>query len=220
MTIMPSIPSTQMRTDASLSGASVGIVTVIQNHRLNITEKGFHWIVIWTPFRQGNPMQLKRPHGLLGLPCFAGMRPVLIEGDTDIVARIPAAHTPHELADLCGAFAWQERPVCAPTVDLIEEEEIELAPCLLLTRQHELFGRRVSAPPIGFDGNDLDVKEQQPALPWPMAPQQPNTAQNRTTLGISAEQFALDSAKMQPPFLSIRRRCSRLMALRRRCWIR
>lgn len=40
MTIMPPIPSTQMRTDALLSGSRVGIVPVIQNHRLNITEKG------------------------------------------------------------------------------------------------------------------------------------------------------------------------------------
>lgn len=182
--------------------------------------KGFHWMVIWTPFGQGNPMQLERPHRLLDLPRFAGMRPVLIEGDPDVVARIPAAHTPHELTDLCGAFAWEERPVCAPTVDLIEEEERALAPCLLLTSQHEPFGRRVSAPPRGFDGNDWDGKEQQPALPWPMAPQQPNTAQNRATLGISAEQFALDPTTMQPPFLSTRRRCSRLMVLRRRCWSR
>ena len=106
MTIMPPIPSTQMRTDTSLSGAGVGIVTVIQNHRLNIAEDGFYWIVIRTPFGQRNPMQLQRPHRLLGLPRFAGMRPVLIEGDPDIAARIPAAHTPHELTDLVGAFAW------------------------------------------------------------------------------------------------------------------
>jgi hypothetical protein len=61
------------------------------------------------------------------------MRPVLIESDPDVVARIPAAHTPHELTDLGGAFAWQECPVCSPTVDLIEKKEIELAPGLLLT---------------------------------------------------------------------------------------
>lgn len=134
MTIMPPIPSTQMRTDTSLSCASIGIVTVIQNPRLNIAEDGFYWIVIWTPFRQRNPMQLQCPHRLLGLPRFAGMRPVLIESDPDVVARIPAAHTPHELTDLVGAFAWQERPVGSPTVDLIEEKEIELSPCLLLTR--------------------------------------------------------------------------------------
>lgn len=160
-------------------------------------------------------MQLERPHRLLGLPRFAGMCPVLIQGDPDVVARIPAAHTPHELTDLYGAFAGEERPVGTPTVDLIEEEEIELAPRLLLTGQHELFGRRVSAAPIGFDGNDLDVKKEQPAVPGPMAPQQPETTQNRATLGISAQQFALDPTKMPPPFLSTRRRCSRLMVLRR-----
>jgi hypothetical protein len=133
MTIMPPIPSTQMGTDSSLRCAGVGIVTVIQNHRLNIAEDGFDWIVIRTPFGQRNPMQPQRPHRLLGLPRFAGMRPVLIESNPDVVARIPAAHTPHELTDLVGAFAWQERPVGTPTVDLIEKEEIELSPCLLLT---------------------------------------------------------------------------------------
>lgn len=217
MTIMPLIPSTQMRTDASLCGAGVGVVTVIQNHGLNITEQRFHGIIIWTPFGQGNPMQLERPHRLLGPPRFAGMCSVLIKGDPDGMVRVPAAYTPHELTDLCGTFPWQERPVGAPTVDLIEQKEIKLAPCLLLTSQDEPFGRCVSASPIGFDGNDLDVKEEQPALPGPMAPQQPKTAQNGVTLGISAEQFALDPPKKQPPFLSIRRRCSRLIVLTKRC---
>jgi hypothetical protein len=67
------------------------------------------------------------------------MCPVLIESNPDVVTRIPAAHPPHELTDLGGTFAWQERPVGAPIVDLIEEEEIELAPCLLLTSSHAVF---------------------------------------------------------------------------------
>lgn len=214
MTVMPPIPSTPMRTDTSLRGAGVGIVTVIHNHRLHIAENGFYWIVIRTPLRQRNPRQPQRPHRLLGLPRFAGMRPVLRESDPDLVARIPAAHTPHALTDLVGAFAWQERPVGSPTVDLIEEKEIELSPCLLLTSSHEAFGRRLTAPPIRFDGHDLDVKEQQPGLLWPMAPQQPDTAQNGATLGIRAEQFALDPPQVQPPFVRTRRRCSRRMVLR------
>jgi hypothetical protein len=57
-------------------------------------------------------------------------------------------------------------------------------------------------------------------LPGPMAPQQPDTAQNGATLGISADQFARDATKSQPPFLRTRRRCSRLMVLRRRGWMR
>ena len=193
-TITSPIAPTQMRTDAALGRAGIGIVTIIQNHRLDITEKGFHRIVIRATLGQRNPMQLQRTHRPTGLTRFTWMRPILIEGYPHVVGRIPTAYLLHELAHCVGAFAWHERPVGSPTVDLIEEKEVELSPSLLLPSQYELFGRGIASTTIGFDRDDFGVKEQQLSLRWSMAPEHAQTAQNRTALGIVADQFALDAA--------------------------
>lgn len=192
--IMSPIAPTQMRTDASLGRADIGIITVIQNHQLDITEESFHRIVIRAAFGQRNPVQLQGAHGPTALPRFTRMRPILIEGEPHVVSGIPAAYLLHELTHLVRAFAWHERPVGSPTVDLIEEEEIELSSGLLVPSQDELCGCRIASTAIGFDRNDFDVKEQQPPLRWPMPPEQAQAAQNRAALGIIAEEFALDAA--------------------------
>ena len=193
-TITSPIAPTQMRTDASLGRASIGIVTVVQNHQLDITEEGFHRIVIRTAFGQRHPVQLQCAHCLTGLARFTWMRPLLIKGDPHVVRRIPAAHLFHELTYLGGAFAWHERPVGSPAVDRIEEQERALPSGRLLASQHELLCRRLSSATIGFHSDDLDVKDQQDTLPGPMPPEHAQAAQNRAALRIVAAEFALDAA--------------------------
>lgn len=148
------------------------------------------------------------------------MRSILIKGDPYRLVRIPPSHLLHELTDRVGAFARQECPAGPPAVNFIEEDKIDLPPGLVLARQHQPFCRRRASSTVGFDSNDLDIKEPQHAVPWPMTPAPAEAAQNRAALGIVTDQLALAPAKAQPPFLSNRRRCSRLTGGRTRCVIR
>src|SRR5262249_8965962 len=69
---------------------------------------------------------------------------------------------------------------------------------------------------VGPDRHHLDIEEQQGGPARPVPPDRPQPPQDRGPLRVGATEFPLDAAKVDPPFWSTRRRCSRLMALTRR----
>jgi hypothetical protein len=48
-------------------------------------------------------------------------------------------------------------------------------------------------------------------------PNRPDSPEDGQPLRVGADELALDAPQGDPPFSSTRRRCSRLMALTRRC---
>lgn len=65
--IVAPIASAQMSTTAALRGASFSIITVVQNHLLNITEDRFHRVVVRADFGQADQMRLASSHHAPGL---------------------------------------------------------------------------------------------------------------------------------------------------------
>ncbi len=56
------ITSLEIPADALLSRFDIGIITVIQDHQLNITEDVLHRVIIGTALWQRDPMQLQLAH--------------------------------------------------------------------------------------------------------------------------------------------------------------
>src|SRR5207249_512112 len=133
---------------------------------------------------------------------------------------IPAPHPPHELADPRRILAGVESPVRLPPLDLVGREQVETSPRLLVAGQYQSPCRGVAAAAIRFDRDRLDIEEQQDAAPRPVPPAGSNAGQNRLAARVGADQFALHTAQGEAPFLSRRRRCSRLILCRTRCLIR
>lgn len=114
-----------MSTDPTLCGFRIWIIAALKDTALNVTEQCFYWIIVRTPFRQTDPVQLQFAHRAACLAAFAGMRAILIQGDPDFLIRIPAAHAAHKLADILRTFPRQESPMNAPAAQVIAQEEIE-----------------------------------------------------------------------------------------------
>lgn len=60
--IPAAVDGLKVSTDAPLRGLDIVIITVIEDHELNITKHIFNRIVIRTAFGQSNPMQLQLSH--------------------------------------------------------------------------------------------------------------------------------------------------------------
>lgn len=60
--MLAAVDGLKVSTDALLRRLGIVIITVIEDHELNITEHVLNWVVIRTAFGQGNPMQLQLSH--------------------------------------------------------------------------------------------------------------------------------------------------------------
>src|SRR5678809_1674898 len=110
-----------MSADPSLCSFCIWIVATFKDTPLNVTERRFHWIIVWTPFRQTDPVQLQFAHRAARLAAFARMGAILIQGDPDFPIRIPMSHTAHKLADILRAFPGQKSPMNAPAAQVITQ---------------------------------------------------------------------------------------------------
>ena len=161
-------------------------------------------------------MQLEFPHQPARLPAFARVGAVLVQHHPDRLPGVPAAQPPQESADIRRPFAREEGPPAAAPVELVEQKQVELAPRLLAAGQDQAAGAGVTPTAVGPDRHHLDIEEQQGGPARPVPPDRPQPPQDRGPLRVGAMEFPLDAAKVDPPFWSTRRRCSRLMALTRR----
>jgi hypothetical protein len=86
--IGPPIPSAEMGTDAMPARSGIGIIAIVQDHRLDVTVDCLDRIVIGAGFGQADPVESQGPHHPPRLPRFARMRPVLVQGGG--IAPVPA----------------------------------------------------------------------------------------------------------------------------------
>ena len=96
-------------------------------------------------------------------------------------------------------------------VDLVEQEQVEPPPGLLIPPQYQAFGPCVTSAAIRLDRDRLHIEEGQDGSAWAVVPARPQPVQDQMPIGIGAEELATDAAKCVPPFFSTRRRCSRLI---------
>ena len=60
--ILPAVAPSQVPADSSLRRLYVGIVAVIEDHQLDITEDRLDCIIVWAARGQRDPMQLQPSH--------------------------------------------------------------------------------------------------------------------------------------------------------------
>src|SRR5262249_57160272 len=108
------------------------------------------------------------------------------------------------------------RRPAAPRVNLEEKNGVDLPRRLGGGGQAKGAGAGVTPTAVGPDRHHLDIEEEQGGTARPVPPDRPQPPQDRGPLRVGATEFPLDAAKVDPPFWSTRRRCSRLMALTRR----
>ena len=215
-----SISPLQMAADPLLGRPLIGVVTVVQDLLLNVVENRFIRIVVRASFRQAGPVQVELPHHRardLGLD---GVRRIPIQGDPHGHSWIPPSHAPQELTDILGPFAGEESPMNAAMIHLVEQEQVEPAAGLLIALQHQAFGSSVTPAAIGLHRDGLDIEISQDSTAGSVLPPRAQAMQDHAPVGIGGEEFASHAAQAVPPLLSTRRRCSRLMFLTTRCWIR
>ena len=73
---------------------------------------------------------------------------------------IPLANSPHEPAQMGGAFVIIKGLAPATGIDLVGDEQIEQAAGLLPALENQAFGRSIAPGAVGFDGNGLFIEEQ------------------------------------------------------------
>ena len=98
------------------------------------------------------------------------MRSILIEEDPHRLVGIPSTEALHEPTDVLRIFGGHKSPTDSAGIDFIERKQIEFAFRLLRLRQDEPFFPCIASPPIGFDGDDFDIKKQQQPLARSMPP--------------------------------------------------
>ena len=105
----------------------------------------------------------------------------------------------------------------AAVIHLVEQEQVEPTASLLIPLQDQAPVPGVTSSAVGLDRNRLDIEERQEGAAGAVMPPPSQAVQDHPPIGIGAEELALDATKGVPPFLSTRRRCSRLIALTIRC---
>ena len=113
------------------------------------------------------------------------------------------SYAAHKLPDVDRTFARQKHPMRLTTGRVITSEEIKETARFLVTRQDQTFGGGVPSPAIGFDGNRLDVEENQPPTGGQILENPADVCQNCRSPRILTDQFALDPAKAKTVFLTI-----------------
>src|SRR5271157_3110296 len=104
-----------------------------------------------------------------------------------------------------------EGPMDTALVDLVEQEQVEPPPGLLIPPQYQAFGPCVTSAAIRLDRDRLHIEEGQDGSAWAVVPPRAQPVQDQMPIGIGAEELATDAAKCGSPFFSTRRRCSRLI---------
>jgi hypothetical protein len=215
--ILAPVSPPQVGADAPPRDPRLRVITQVQDARLDVAQDRLHGVVVGTALGQGHPAQLQLPHQPPRLPALARVGPVLVQHHPDDPPAVPAAHPPQEPADVRRPLAGEEGPPAAAPVGLVEHEQVELAPRLLAAGQRQASRAGVAPPAVGADGDDFDVEEQQGTAAGQSPPNSPEAPQDRGPLRVGAAQLPLDPPEVDPPFSRSRRRCSRLMALTRRC---
>src|SRR5512135_379528 len=140
------------------------------------------------------------------------MRWIAVQGDSHRLLGIRLTHPLQEATDIFRPLARVEGTVDTAMVDLVQQEQVEAPPGLLVAPQHQALGPSVASAAIRLDRDRLHIEEGQDGPAWAVVPPRPQPVQNHTPIGIGAEELALDAAQGVPPFFSTRRRCSRLIA--------
>ena len=108
--------------DAPLCRFDIRIITVIQDHQLNVAEDILGRIIIGTAFGQRNPVQFQLPHQATRLTRLARMRRVSIQDNPNRLVGVPVPNLPHEVTHLCGALMLIKSPSSPSARDLISHE--------------------------------------------------------------------------------------------------
>jgi hypothetical protein len=206
----------EVTADAVLGRPGVGVVTVVQDPLLDITEDVLHRVIVRTPLGQRRPAQVQRAHQPTRLSGFARVRRVPVEGHPHRSSGIPAPDPPQEPADKLRSLAGKERPASATVVHVVEGEQVKASPRLLVAGQNQAALPRVPPSPVSLDRDRLDVEKDQDPAGRAVLPLPAEAAEDRGPLRVIAQQFAADAPQVEAPFFSRRRRCSRLMAGTRR----
>src|SRR6266404_1641307 len=201
-----------MSADASLRYPRVCIITGIQNPLLDVTENVLHRVVVGTPLGQTGPAQVQRAHQPTRLLSLTRVRRVAVQGNPDFLAAIPAPHAAHKLTDELRPLARKECPPCPAMVYLIKREQVKAPSGLLVAGQYQAALPRVASSAIGLDRDGLDIEENEDPATRAMPPLETEAAADGRALGVVAEELPPEPAQVEAPFLSTRRRCSRLMA--------
>lgn len=218
--IASTVAAAQTRTDPSLSCSDIGVVAGVENVLLNVAVDCLHRIVIGAGFRKADPMQAKLMHCSPRLPRLPWVGRILIQCNPHLALGIPLADLSHEPAHLGRVLREPEGPMDLSASDIVEQEEIELAPRLLPERKHQILGRGVTPSSIGLHRDRLDIEKQQDTSSWQVPPNPANPGQNGPPLRVGADQLSPDAAKTNPPFFNNRRKCSRLIDFTTRFLIR
>src|SRR5512135_3106354 len=201
-----------MVANAMLGRDCVGIVAVVQDVLWDVAEDRLDRVIVRARLGHAGPVQPQLPHHPPRRLRLDRMRRIAVQGDPHRLPRIPLTHPPQETTDILRPLARVEGPVNATMVDLVEQEQVEPPPGLLVPPQHQALGPGVTAAAIRLDRDRLYIEEGQDGPAWAVVPPRPQSVQDQTPIGIGAEELALDAAQCVPPFFSTRRRCSRLIA--------
>src|SRR5512135_1662756 len=208
-----SIPRPQMAADPPPRRPLIGVVAVVQDVLLDVAEDRLRRVVVRAPLRQARPVQPQLPHQQPRDAGLDGVRRIAVQGDPHGLPGIPPAHPPQEPTDVPGPLAGEESPVDHAPVYLVEQEQVEPAPGLLVSRQHQPLGRRVAAAAVCLDPDRLDIEDGQDGVARSVLLPGPQAVPDHRPVGVGAEELAANPAEAVSPLFSTRRRCSRLMAL-------
>jgi len=192
---------------------------VIQNPLGHVTEQGLDRVIIGTPLGQTDPVQVQGPHQPACLLGLAGVCGVAVQGDPDRLAGVPAPDAPHEPADVRRPLAREERPPGPALVHFVEGEQVEASLGLLIPGQDQAALPRVPPAPVRLPRDGLDIEESHDGGAGAVPPLEAEAPPDGWPLRVVADPLAPDAPQLEPPLLSTRRRCSRLMAGTRR-WCR
>jgi len=199
--VRPAISCSQMVANAPFGRAFVGIVAVVQDVLLNVAEDRLGWVIVRTPFGHARPVQPQLPHRPPRHPRLDGMRRIAIQADPHHLPGIPPTHPPQEATDILRPLAGIEGPMDTALVDLVEQEQVEPPPGLLIP-QYQAFGPCVTSAAIRLDRDRLHIEEGQDGSAWAVVPPGAQPVQDQMPIGIGAEELATDAAKCVYPLFS------------------
>ena len=137
MPVASSIAIPKMLTDTPLGGFDIGVIAVIQDPQLNITEDRLNRIIIGAALGQRDPMQFQLTHQSPGLTGFTRVRRIPIQRDPDRLSRVALAQMRQKTTDLKRTLVLIEGPAAATGIHFVRHEQIKYAMGPLLTLQDQ-----------------------------------------------------------------------------------
>jgi hypothetical protein len=195
LSIRVPIALSQVIADSSFCGSTIGIITVIENHQLDITEDPLDGIVVRIPGGECDPMQSELAHLAPRLTRFTRMWGVAIQHNPYLPVGIPSAHLFYEPTYRVGVFLLQKNPATPSRAYLVGQKQIKPTPCFLPALKHEPGGRSVAPTTVCFHRNRLDIEEQHYPVDGQVPPDSSDPGQDSTSAGVVAERFPRDAAK-------------------------